>query len=75
MATTDPKSILSTDTWVKHPKGRIFVRIWTGPACQDVDIENTPIVLFHDSLGCVDLWREFPAQLAVATGPNVIAYD
>ncbi|QFS40078.1 alpha/beta fold hydrolase [Burkholderia cepacia] len=34
-----------------------------------------PIVLLHDSLGCVDLWRDFPAQLASATQRDVIAYD
>lgn len=29
----------------------------------------------HDSLGCVELWREFPATLCQATGRQVIAYD
>ncbi|MBJ7329214.1 MAG: alpha/beta hydrolase [Solirubrobacteraceae bacterium] len=37
--------------------------------------EATPIVLFHDSLGCVELWRDFPAALAAATGQPVVAYD
>ena len=32
-------------------------------------------MLFHDSLGCVDLWRDFPAELCLATGRRVIAYD
>ena len=36
---------------------------------------GAPIVLFHDSLGCVALWRDFPAALAEATGRKVIAYD
>lgn len=36
---------------------------------------STPIVLFHDSLGCVALWRDFPERLALATGHPVIAYD
>lgn len=40
-----------------------------------MEIENTPIVLPHGFVGYVDLWRECPAQLAVATGCNVIAYD
>ncbi|WP_180024379.1 alpha/beta fold hydrolase [Acinetobacter sp. YH1901134] len=29
----------------------------------------------HDSLGSLDLWRDFPAQLASASGRKVIAYD
>jgi pimeloyl-ACP methyl ester carboxylesterase len=34
-----------------------------------------PILLFHDSLGCIELWRSFPKALAVTTGRCVIAYD
>jgi pimeloyl-ACP methyl ester carboxylesterase len=37
--------------------------------------QDVPIVLFHDSLGCVDLWRSFPARLCDRTGRLVIAYD
>ncbi|WP_302138927.1 alpha/beta fold hydrolase [Halomonas alkalicola] len=36
---------------------------------------QSPIVLLHDSLGCVALWRGFPERLAEATGREVIAYD
>lgn len=32
-------------------------------------------MLFHDSLGSVELWRGFPAALAVRTRRPVIAYD
>ncbi len=38
-------------------------------------MQAAPIVLLHDSLGCVELWRDFPAQLARATRRDVIAYD
>lgn len=34
-----------------------------------------PVVLLHDSLGCVGLWRDFPAELAARLGCPVIAYD
>lgn len=41
--------------------------------------ENTastvPLVLFHDSLGCIQLWRGFPEQLAQHCQRPVIAYD
>ncbi|KGV07145.1 alpha/beta hydrolase fold family protein [Burkholderia pseudomallei MSHR4503] len=34
-----------------------------------------PIVLLHDSLGCVRMWRTFPRTLAACAGRRVIAYD
>lgn len=38
--------------------------------------ENKPtIVVLHDSLGSVELWRDFPEKLAEATQCNVLAYD
>ena len=42
---------------------------------QAAPMPAAPIVLLHDSLGCVELWRDFPAQLAQATRRDVIAYD
>lgn len=63
--------MLSRDLWVDHPDGRIFVRDWLVPAPRVA----SPIVLFHDSLGSVELWRDFPALLCAATGRRVIAYD
>lgn len=36
--------------------------------------KNT-IVLLHDSLGCIELWRSFPEQLALACQMNVLVYD
>ncbi|WP_434984615.1 alpha/beta fold hydrolase [Vreelandella zhaodongensis] len=59
------------DRWVSSSHGRVFTRTWeTSHLRSDV-----PIVLFHDSLGCVDLWRSFPAALCAATQRRVIAYD
>lgn len=54
--------------------GRIFYTV-TEPASDRGSSSPAPIVLFHDSLGCVALWREFPGALANATGRSVIAYD
>ncbi|MFH7109453.1 alpha/beta fold hydrolase [Achromobacter xylosoxidans] len=65
-------SIASQDVHVSTPQGRLFARRWD-PAGRDADA--APIVLLHDSLGCVELWRDFPEQLAAATGRAVIAYD
>ncbi|MBS1955230.1 MAG: alpha/beta hydrolase [Cyanobacteria bacterium SZAS-4] len=33
------------------------------------------ILLFHDSLGSVEQWRDFPEKLAAQTGLTTIAYD
>jgi pimeloyl-ACP methyl ester carboxylesterase len=33
------------------------------------------LVLLHDSLGSVRLWRDFPERVAEATGLGVLAYD
>lgn len=56
--------------WVDTPQGKLFAQDWT-----PLQAQGAPIVLLHDSLGCVALWRDFPAQLAQATGHRVIAYD
>jgi pimeloyl-ACP methyl ester carboxylesterase len=34
-----------------------------------------PVILLHDSLGCVEMWREFPSLLAEKLLRPVIAYD
>ncbi len=40
------------------------------------EYENRPVLVFlHDSLGCTQLWRNFPHQLAAATQCNVLIYD
>ena len=33
------------------------------------------LVFLHDSLGCITLWRDFPARLALATGHHGLVYD
>lgn len=59
------------DHRIRTDQGELFARTWSPAAGQD----RPPILLFHDSLGCVALWRGFPAALASATGHPVIAYD
>lgn len=63
---------MATDRFVQAPGGRLFVRVWgtIGSSAQ-----QSTIILFHDSLGCVELWRDFPSALANATGLPVVAYD
>ncbi|MEM7407312.1 MAG: alpha/beta hydrolase [Pseudomonadota bacterium] len=38
-------------------------------------LPSTVLVFLHEGLGCVDLWRDFPAQLATATGMSWFAYS
>lgn len=61
----------SEDRWVEHPQGRLFARVWH-PAVQTA---HTALLLFHGSLGSVELWRSFPEALCAATGRRVVAYD
>ncbi len=61
------------ETWINTHRGRLFAKIWAED--QLGDGAEAPIVLLHDSLGCVELWRDFPAHLSRATGRAVIAYD
>lgn len=45
-------------------------------ACWGPAPDQAPtIVLLHEGLGCVALWRDFPAKLAAATGMGVLAYS
>jgi pimeloyl-ACP methyl ester carboxylesterase len=49
---------------------RLEARAW-GPS----PAEAPTLVLLHEGLGCVALWRNFPAKLAAATGFGVFAYS
>lgn len=70
--TTGNRTTTSSTHDIDSGGKRLFARRWQ-PA--GADPEAPAIVLFHDSLGCVELWREFPADLAAATGLPVVAYD
>lgn len=40
------------------------------------DGDNRPtLVLLHEALGCLAMWKKFPAQLAERTGCNVFVYE
>lgn len=56
---------------VEVPGGKIYARKWLPLET----LSDIPLVLLHDSLGCVDLWRDFPEILAKNLSLNVIAYD
>lgn len=60
-----------TDFLLDVKGGTIFARRWESGA----GASEYPLVLLHDSLGCVDLWRDFPALLALRLRRPVVAYD
>ena len=61
------------DRLIDATAGSIFTRCWR--IARNDASASAPILLLHDSLGCVELWRDFPEALARTTGRTVIAYD
>lgn len=59
-----------SEHYIETPQGRLFARVWGAAAHL-----NGAFVLLHDSLGSVDLWRDFPSTLSQVTGKPVVAYD
>ena len=64
-----------TVPWVAHGRltagGRSLEYACHGPAPD----QAPTLVLLHEGLGCVALWRDFPAALAQATGFGVFVYS
>jgi pimeloyl-ACP methyl ester carboxylesterase len=50
---------------------RLLETQWWGPSAAAAPT----LVLLHEGLGCVALWRDFPAALAEATGCGVFAFS
>ena len=44
---------------------------WCGPRPEDAPT----LVFLHEGLGCLALWRDFPAELAAATGCGALLYS
>ncbi|WP_113408162.1 alpha/beta fold hydrolase [Hyphomicrobiales bacterium] len=63
--------IAETEYWIESSGGRLYAKSWMPAVLRS----QQPIILFHDSLGCITLWRDFPEQLARSLGRRVMAYD
>lgn len=68
---TGPANIAAQDARIATESGHLHAQRWLADGID----QRIPIVLLHDSLGCTELWRHFPAELARATGHPVISYD
>jgi pimeloyl-ACP methyl ester carboxylesterase len=51
--------------------GKRLETLWLAPR----DTSATTIVMLHEGLGSIALWRDFPHQLAARTGCGVLAYS
>ncbi len=51
--------------------GRRIEAAWHGPAPE----EAASLVLLHEGLGCLAMWRDFPPALAERTGYGVLVYS
>lgn len=67
-------SISPSERYISTYAGSLFVKSWT-PLADTKSPSAAPVILFHDSLGSVELWRDFPETLALTLGRRVIAYD
>lgn len=65
------KKTQTSEKFISVPGGQIFLKRWSSPEFS----EKSPIILLHESLGCVETWRDFPLQLAETLKRDVIAYD
>lgn len=68
---SDTSDCSSLESFVVLSAGRLFVKTWTPTKLKF----KIPLVLLHDSLGCVRTWRRFPELLAQRLQRQVIAYD
>lgn len=58
------------DIHLSNGGGRLEA-LWIGPGPD----QAATLVLLHEGLGCVALWRDFPTRLAAITGCGVLVYS
>jgi pimeloyl-ACP methyl ester carboxylesterase len=64
------KPASGTTEWIMVKGRRLEYCAWGGSAA-----EKPAIILLHEGLGSVGLWRKFPEELAERTGYSVFAYS
>lgn len=63
-------TVQTSERFIDVPGGKVFAKCWT-----PLRVLGDPLLLMHDSLGCVDMWRGFPQSLAEKLNRSVVAYD
>lgn len=64
------------DSLVKITGGELFVRrLFYCDTSKEHDDEKPVLVFLHDSLGCVETWRDFPERMCAAVACDGIVYD
>jgi pimeloyl-ACP methyl ester carboxylesterase len=68
---------MATFPWIEGVGGEVVAdgKRLEGAAYGPPPDQAPTIVMLHEGLGCVALWRDFPAGLAAATGWGVCAYS
>ncbi len=54
-----------------YVNGKKLEAAWFGPS----PTEAPTLIFLHEGLGCVELWRDFPAKLSEATGCGALVYS
>lgn len=62
---------MTTRTFTLDIHGQRLEALWAGPS----PTEAPTLVLLHEGLGCVALWKDFPQRLSESTGCGVLAYS
>ena len=43
--------------------------------CRNTESTRPVLVFLHEALGCIEMWREFPEEIALRTGCDALIYD
>ncbi len=64
-------NITTKESKVETSDGCLYIKEWIPEQLSSAP----PLIMLHDSLGCVGLWKAFPELLASKLSRHVIAYD
>lgn len=64
-------AVVEAESEIGVPGGVLYSKTWQPKNSP----RKPPVILLHDSLGCVGMWRDFPSRLSRNLQRPVIAYD